>query len=409
MARFRLTAGRVAASFLAGVFAVAVAFADEIVTAQWEETVHVVVKGDTLWDIAEAYLEDPFRWPNIWRINDQVVNPDLIYPGGKIRIPIALLRPEIRELVAEPTLGELEPEAAPMEPEEAPALEEELEMETAAGPEPELETVEAGLEAEEGEGPAPAELEPELESEKEPVMVVEVVVPRGAINPFLVESSGYLAKHVKSVGVVVGDREGRSMAAQGDTVFLSLEHGADRNPGAQFLVVRLRDRVTHPTTFANLGHIVEVLGVVRTGARAGRVHQAEITRSYDAIHPGDLLLPYERPDVSVSEAEPKIKGMIVATRDDKSVVSDNDAVYLDRGRKDGLEPGVTLAVYRTGNRVDVPGGLGQRVRLPDELVGTLQVVSVRDRNATAVVLHAGDAIRVGDRVLSPTNGNDPAD
>jgi len=62
--------------------------------------VHVVVKGDTLWDIATAYLEDPFMWPKIWRDNEQVLNPDLIYPGGHIRIPVALLKPEIRQKLA---------------------------------------------------------------------------------------------------------------------------------------------------------------------------------------------------------------------------------------------------------------------------------------------------------------------
>jgi hypothetical protein len=62
--------------------------------------VHVVVKGDTLWDIATAYLEDPFMWPKIWRDNEQVSNPDLIYPGGHIRIPVALLKPEIRQKIA---------------------------------------------------------------------------------------------------------------------------------------------------------------------------------------------------------------------------------------------------------------------------------------------------------------------
>jgi hypothetical protein len=62
--------------------------------------VHVVIKGDTLWDIATAYLEDPFMWPKIWRDNEQVTNPDLIFPGGHIRIPVALLKPEIREKIA---------------------------------------------------------------------------------------------------------------------------------------------------------------------------------------------------------------------------------------------------------------------------------------------------------------------
>lgn len=60
------------------------------------EVTHTVKTGDTLWDLAQTYLKDPFRWPDIFRRNTNVIeNPHWIYPGEVIRIPVSELRPEV--------------------------------------------------------------------------------------------------------------------------------------------------------------------------------------------------------------------------------------------------------------------------------------------------------------------------
>ena len=49
--------------------------------------VHVVVRGDTLWDISRKYLGNPFRYPELVRLSG-IKNPDLIRPGDIVRIRI---------------------------------------------------------------------------------------------------------------------------------------------------------------------------------------------------------------------------------------------------------------------------------------------------------------------------------
>ena len=46
---------------------------------------HIVVKDDTLWQIAERYLDDPFRYPELAE-RSRISNPDRIYPGDVVRI-----------------------------------------------------------------------------------------------------------------------------------------------------------------------------------------------------------------------------------------------------------------------------------------------------------------------------------
>jgi hypothetical protein len=70
--------------------------------------VHTVVAGDTLWAIANAYMNDPFLWPQLWEANTHIVNPHWIYPEDAI-----LIRPvtDISTVVPPPPPQDPEPAA----------------------------------------------------------------------------------------------------------------------------------------------------------------------------------------------------------------------------------------------------------------------------------------------------------
>lgn len=51
---------------------------------------YTVERGDTLWKIAQNFLGKGGRYPEIFEANKEVIkDPDLIYPGQRLRIPKA--------------------------------------------------------------------------------------------------------------------------------------------------------------------------------------------------------------------------------------------------------------------------------------------------------------------------------
>lgn len=56
---------------------------------------YIVKKGDTLWDISAMYLQDPWYWPELWRINEGIANPHLIYPGDRLYLSWVDGRPQL--------------------------------------------------------------------------------------------------------------------------------------------------------------------------------------------------------------------------------------------------------------------------------------------------------------------------
>jgi LysM repeat protein len=318
---------------LHGILVAATAFAQPQENKDYE-----VKKGDTLWSISSREMSDPFSWPKIWKENPEIKNPDLIYPGQKIRLPQLYIQ---KEIIPMPV-----PAAA-----EKPI-------------------------------PAPA-VKPQAKKEEVPVKVKPVE------KKYLVEgdtliSSGYISDAIESRGHIIGSPPEREVLGMVDYAYIRTSNPA--RTGERFYIVRPAGKVKHPETGAMMGYLIDVRGIARVVGKESGETKAEITASYSDIVVGDLLFDYYEIDLPLQPENlrnPDISGFIVATRGRKISSGQPDIVYIDKGRKNGIVPGDLLAMTARA-KFETPNGL-------------LQVISTRESTSTAIIRTSQKEVSVGDK------------
>ncbi len=337
-------------------------------------------KGDTLWDIANAFYRDPFLWPLIWKSNPSINDPDLIYPGTALAIPSlapverAMSSPEEAAPVQEKAVEQPAPAApaqavaaAPPEETAIPSLFRQKPVESA---EPEAKT------------PGGKLILPEAAAT--PIMDKYTMLRAGFVSE---ESSMDFLQ-----GAVEDPSRGREVGniiSYDQEVYIVVRSREAVNIGDRFLIFEEVHDVRHPVTGRNFGKLYKVNGVAKvTGAKEDGVYTARITLSFDAAMRGNLLTPYEEPTLIYPSKQKQAKnltGYILEVPDRKSISGQTDIVYLDKGKEDGVAPGDRFIVMSEPNP-----STGVRRQ-----IGEVQVFIVKARTATAFVQKSIDALSTG--------------
>jgi hypothetical protein len=352
----------VLALVLAGVAPLTLAQGDPVVRDGAPDR-YTVQRGDTLWSIATKFLNDQWRWPEIWRMNrEQIRNPHLISPGDVLVLDRSVSPPQLR-------IGEETAAAAPIRP-------------------------------------GTVKLSPRIYTDPLSAQAIPTISPK-AIEPFLTQplviEDGGLDKAPRIIAV----EENRVNIGQGSVAYVSGFGNAD---ASLWQVYRAGSALVDPDSRKTLGFEAVYLGTARV-TRRGDPATVEILNSKKEISAGDRLLP--APPPTIPQYVPRapgetVRGRIMGLYDSlaTSVGGRDSVISINRGLRHGLEVGHVLAVYRNVVIHDQKDYLKSRerslpIQLPPERYGLVFVFRTFATISYALVMESSRPIQSGDLIQNP--------
>ena len=326
---------------------------------------YLVVKGDTLWDLGQRFLGNPFSWPQIWEQNKWIKDPHWIYPGDPLVIPVA------KQVVAAPGM-----------PVDAPAEVAELK--------PDRIKIHA------------KPLLEEFGFTFQDFIQMPFLAPKGAEAYF---------KEIHAFAITERQDQDRKFLGDGEVVYLA--GGADRGVkvGDRMVIMKVSARkLMHPDPKiekAPLGDVIQQIGVLRvtTVNPAGSI--AVIERSMDAVEVGSYAAPFVEPSNMTAQLRKDItgpvpiqepSGRVLFARDDHEHTATGEMIIIDQGTRNGVKVGDVLLVarVRTWPANEAERSKDRVMEKTAYYLGQVLVVRVSDGSSSCRILRAKEEIRPGD-------------
>jgi hypothetical protein len=352
--------------------------ADVVTIRENSPTEYTVVEGDTLWDIAGMFLEQPWLWPEVWQINPQIEDPDLIYPGDVIELTYVDGNP-----VLSLSRGDVPPEVLA----EAPAGVRTVRL-----------SPRVRREALEGSNPIPA-------------------IPLQLISSYLSGNLVLSEETFEDAPYILGGREGRTLLSLGDDV---LARGNWADGVAVYDIVRRGRDLEDPESGDELG--VEGLQVGTATLARSDDDQATltITSNEQDIRVGDRLIP--RTGIGLSESYMPIPppfavdAAIVSIGTGRTMGGTYDTLIINVGANDRIAVGQLLTVEDQPEVFDDQFGKrnpwqrlkhafgvenSNEVTFPGEAAAQILIYRVFADASMGLVIDSNRDVRLNDRVVTP--------
>ena len=313
---------------------------------------YVVQQGDTLWGISGVYLQEAWRWPELWDTNPQLDNPHRIYPGDVLALRWEGGRPRL------------------------------------------------GLSSRGG-----LKLSPNVRSQSLDTAIPPI--PRDQIDPFLRNNRILESGAFSDLPYVIAGDAQRIISGLGDRIYV---RGPVASGDQVFGIIREGSPVIDPTTQEVLGITALDIGSASltsggTEGSSDAVKEFEITRMTEEIRIGDRLIPLQAGimDAFFQPKSPGVEienGFMVAVNSGVTQIGPMSIVTINRGDREAVMVGDVFAIYQTGEIVQDPVKQ-EMVALPDVRAGVLMVFAVYEKASFGLVLTATRPLAVGDKIRNP--------
>ncbi len=330
---------------------------------------YVVKKGDTLWGIAATFLRDPWYWPEIWYVNPNIANPHLIYPGDELVLTYVDGKPRI--------------------------------------------TVDR---------PGDTRLSPQIRSE--PLANAIRAIPYDLLMNFVGRPQLLDKDDLKTRPYIVGMRDQHIVGSDANELYA--QKLGKPAVGTRYTIVHPGEELRDPDNGDVLGYIGYYAGTAQVVEPRGSTSMKDevthlmVVDTGREILQGDKLFPAQvdvgNDFVLSAPKNQQLNGQVIAVVDGVHVAGKFQVLAINRGKRDGLEPGNAVAIFERGEPVRdryERGSLGWReystnykkVQLPDERSGTILLFSVHDRMSYGLVVESTHVLRRGDLIAHPAYGH----
>jgi hypothetical protein len=345
------------------------AIAEELTLQKNAPTSYVVKKGDTLWDISAIFLKQPWLWPKLWRLNPEINNPHLIYPGDELRL--------VYDEQGQPMLVKGKPKLK-----WSPHVRKQL-------------------------------------KNQNPVSIISL----SDIAPYIRYESLLTQAQVDTLPYVLGSNEGHKSSIDDFNIYIK----GDLNLGQTYAFYNKGKKIIDPQSQKMIGYYAKFIGTGKA-IRAGDIeNNIPATIYLDSVkrevRSGDFVLPVNEGQLlpayyTMQAAAKDFNGTIIKAATQNREFAKLDVVMINKGENDHVKLGDIMSINRQSPQIieTTHGAMYLKdasswdrltkssdydYKMPTEALGKLMIFKTYPEVSMGLILTTKKPIRLQDNVSAP--------